>query len=117
MRRRRLLDPAPALFRHLLCPRCAAPLAVVGASEAALLEQYALVISSAARTLSARLQRYQPGATIPAYLQVRAADRSIDHVLLVWPEYQAARLTTAEFAEVGPALQALHRCLPLARLY
>jgi hypothetical protein len=117
MRRGRLLDPAPALFHHLLCPRCATPLAIVGVTEAARLEQYALVITSAARTLSAPLQRYQPGATIPAYLKLRAADRSIDHVLLIWPEYQAALLTAEEFAEVGPALQALHRCLLLARLY
>lgn len=117
MRRRRLLDPVPPLFNHMPCPRCATPLAIVGTTDTALLERYTFLISSAARVLSARIQRYQPGTTIPAYLIVRAADASVEHVRLVWPEYHATILTTEAFAGVRPALQALHRCLPLARLY
>lgn len=117
MRSRRLLEPAEPLFSHMLCPRCATPLAIVGSCSAALLAQYTVAIGSAARTLSARLQIYQPGATIPAYLVLRRADGPAEQVRLVWPEYHAAILTPEAFAEVGPALQALHRCIRLARLY
>lgn len=117
MRKHRLFEPPQPLFQPMLCPRCGTPLALVGSGPAALLEPYTTTISSAARTLSARLARYQSGATIPAYLLVRAADRSVAYVALVWPEYQAARLSVEDFAAVRPALQALHRCLRLARLY
>lgn len=112
----RLLDSPEPLFEQMRCPRCGTPLALVGHSSAALLDSYTIAISSAARILSAQLQRYQPGATIPAYLIVRAADSTIDHVRLVWPEHHATRLTAESFAEVQPALQAIHRCIPLARL-
>lgn len=117
MRPRRLLDPAGPPFSHMLCPRCATPLAIVGSCSTLLLAQYTVAISSAARTLSARLQIYQPGTTIPAYLVVHSAEGVAERVELVWPEYHESTLTPQAFGEVRPALQALHRCIPLARLY
>lgn len=106
------------LFQSLNCPRCGTPLAVVAETARPGLEPQAIAIRSYARTLSAQLQLYQPGVTIPAYVVLRPrAAAPIEEVHLVWPEYHASVLTAESFAHVGPALLDLHRCLPLVRLY
>lgn len=105
-------------FHSMHCPRCGTPLALFGETTEEQLEERTIAISYIARALSARLQIYQPGATIPAYLEVRdAALPIVDRVLLVWPEEHASVLAPADWQNVRPLLQRLHRCVPLARLY
>lgn len=103
----------------MLCPRCGTPLALVAAAiDAPTIEHATVAMSRRALELSERLQHFQPGATIPAYVLVRtASDLSLDHVLLVWPEHHRSMLTPEDWANVPPLLQQLHRCIPLVRLY
>ena len=76
------------------------------------------MIGQVVAALSARLQQWQPGATIPAYLEVRdPVLHEIMEVVLVWPPEHHSVLTTDDWANVRPLLQRLHRCVPLERLY
>lgn len=103
-------------IRPIACRRCGTPLALVAESDEWSVEQRSDILSMAARTLSARLQLYRSGETVPAYLVVHDAPAD-GRVLLVWPPEHRSILNGEEFRNVRSLLQRLHRCLTLPRLF
>lgn len=114
---RRPFGGSGPLFDYLGCPRCATPLAIIGETHHFALDRHTRVIGAFASIVSKRLQMFQPGATIPAYLLLKDATSPAEYAHLVWPPHDAAVISAEAWAEVGPALLALHRCLPLPRLH
>lgn len=111
-------DSGGVSVHPIVCRRCGTPLALVAESDEWSIEQRSEALSSAARALSARLQLYRAGETVPAYLVVRDTPTTpADRVLLVWPVEHHSVLSAEDFANVRSLLQRLHRCLTLPRLY
>lgn len=107
-----------SVYRSMPCPRCGTPLAIIGDADRDQVATASDAISQVAAALTARLQQWQPRATIPAYVEVRERGlHEIVQIVLAWPPEHHSVLTPDDWANVRPLLQQLHRCVPLARLY